>query len=207
MLSVSQAVDQSPFTLGKFYGNSRSTIADKSLRWTPLRAQSAHGSSSSEGYPSSPMSGSPSSSAAAPREKSTAPEYRPVSNISSQDHQHPWSKETRHATQETSFPPIVAPISHPSSSSHPHNQFAYSRSINPAHQVQRLREHDYPQLQATGSAAIFPTSAFPAEAAASGSDTHGHPPSPKAQRKAKGHVASACKPCKRAHLRSVFGSL
>lgn len=201
MLSVSQAVDQSPFTLGKFYGNSRSTIINKSLHWTPLRAPSALSSSSSEGYPSPPMSGSPSSSAAAPREKSTAPEYRSISSISSQD-QHPWSKETRNVSQETSLPPMVAP--HASSSSHLHNQFPHSRSINPAHQVQRSREHDYPQIQPTGSASNFSASAFPAEAGASGSDTHRPPASPKAQRKAKGHVASACKPCKRAHLRSVF---
>lgn len=29
-------------------------------------------------------------------------------------------------------------------------------------------------------------------------------PSPKPQRKTKGHVASACVPCKRAHLRFVY---
>ncbi|KAK3353101.1 hypothetical protein B0T25DRAFT_543661 [Lasiosphaeria hispida] len=32
------------------------------------------------------------------------------------------------------------------------------------------------------------------------------PPSPKPQRKTKGHVASACVPCKRAHLRFVYPS-
>lgn len=204
MLSVSQAVDQSPFTLGKFYGNSRSTIADKSLDWTPLRALSAHSSGSSEGYPSPPMSGSPSSSAAAPRENSTAPEYLPIPSIPSQDHRHPLSKETRNVSQETNLPPMTGSMLHPSSSSNLHGQFGYLKKVNAAQELQRSREHDYRQIQSTGSSSNFPTSAFPTEAGASGSDAHEHPSSPKSQRKAKGHVASACKPCKRAHLRSVL---
>lgn len=66
----------------------------------------------------------------------------------------------------------------------------------------------YQQQRAHGAAERHPYASHP-EPPATGYSTSDRPaisdgsgyPSPKAQRKTKGHVASACVPCKRAHLR------
>lgn len=75
-------------------------------------------------------------------------------------------------------------------------------------QFQYAQHRPQPQQQQIGAASIYPSVHSHQHPPMPSQDTEGRPvsensdhASPKSQRKTKGHVASACVPCKKAHLR------
>ena len=66
---------------------------------------------------------------------------------------------------------------------------------------QMMPQHPYPPMAGVGPPPpAYPVSPRPPVSTA-GPDAQQYAASPKTQRKTKGHVASACVPCKKAHLR------
>lgn len=195
-----------PFTkdISYEYGKGCEDSVSLSCGYIPKRVQEAkHWARDTclRAYPSPPMSGSlPATSAGAivasttsqPTEDHPARSYQhAVRNIPNQE---PYPEE-----QDRQYPAVTtAQIYHPEPSAN--NPFGFQRpGLQPGRPV------SYPQVLSRGidpqhygnqpPGIGYPVIARP--------QTMEHPPytSPKSQRKTKGHVASACVPCKKAHLR------
>jgi len=174
------------------------------LTWARADSESAAHLGS---YPSPPMSGSPplppkASQEAAERIQGTT--YQATS-------QDVYRGSLTTQGEERAQPTVPVPPRHSPSSTSERMSYAFPRL-----EGTMSRPLPYPQqLSAAGPQAPYrpmhgtvPTPPLPApqpysaSAQQPGPETL-RPPSPKPQRKTKGHVASACVPCKRAHLRFV----
>lgn len=168
-----------------------------------------------EAYPSPPMSGSPPLPSTAAHEGHLSGS---AANFSArfEGSQGRWPTDPLHNDQGTARDRSHGLL--PLSRSYP--QETPSRSSH----IRRLSENILPSVSRYGTQdprGIFPIPPrhSPGGSAIYGTPNTGHGPlqdpnsslprvtSPKSQRKAKGHVASACLPCKRAHLRLVALSL
>ncbi len=214
MLSVSRPVDRTPLPPG--YRHGISTPVTNGLRLfcdssqlesqTPFRA---------EAYPSPPMSGSPPLPSTAPHEGHVSGSAATFSARFDGSHGR-WPTDQLHGDQGALRDRTHGLL--PLSRSYP--QETPSRSTH----IRRLSENILPSVSRYGTQdprGMFP---IPPRHSPGGSSVYGPPltghglpqdpssslprvTSPKSQRKAKGHVASACLPCKRAHLRLVIVEL
>lgn len=206
--------DSSPLALrpSPLLGNRRGTT-DVARFALDLAGQKAETDSPARvgAYPSPPMSGSPLSQKAAseaserphlstgypttvpqdvyrgtssrpsPTESQPPPGYLSARDPFLRSHPQDASERMAHGYQQgVDYPP--RPISYPPQS---------LTSVSQAHPSQ-------PFLASTGGQS---TPGFPVTNRPPSIDSQSFSTSPKSQRKAKGHVASACVPCKRAHLR------
>jgi hypothetical protein len=187
-----------------------SSLSDTSLNspWAPKRADTG----ALWAYPSPPMSGSPPPSQKAPPVAGDGTQ-RPIGHLPPAPHHDAYRLSSNR-------PPSIDPRS---SQGQPPNPEPYGRLSRhelmgaPAYGYQQQSPHNapprplsyppqglpsLPQAQpfspATGSGAQI---GYAMSGRAHPSDTQPFATSPKSQRKVKGHVASACVPCKRAHLR------
>ncbi|KAK3944905.1 hypothetical protein QBC46DRAFT_251088 [Diplogelasinospora grovesii] len=216
--------DVSCTSLGQRRGISDLARIALDLNWARADSESAARSGS---YPSPPMSGSPplpskATQEAAERSQGTYQAtttqqdvYRGIQTTQGDDRLHP----------RTSLPPRPYPTEAPPENRMPfafsnnrslHASLSYSQQHAPQGVPQQQHQHQHQQQQqqsylqvprhGVGTAGPLPVPpvSYPAAAAASHhaiQEPLHHHGSPKNPRKTKGHVASACVPCKRAHLR------
>ncbi|TVY37267.1 hypothetical protein LSUB1_G006133 [Lachnellula subtilissima] len=193
--------DTSYIPLGERRG--RSDLARFSLdtSWASAVSDSAR----SRAYPSPPMSGSP---PLPPRRNPDSTDRGYGSYGSSGQDVLPGTQTPQSDTSEPRGPQLRAyqPEQHPQASystyrmediqpTPPHSYQQRGPPIVP-HMVQQ--QHPLYQSQVPQPPGPFPTADRPPTG-----EVTDYSESPKAQRKTKGHVASACVPCKRAHLRQV----
>lgn len=183
------------------------------LAWDTHSAK-AEISARTRAYPSPPMSGSPSLPPKDPRElygRSRGSGANLTPNL--QDAYRTNSTEQRPVDLRLQPPPPPPP--HPSRITGSYQQ---DSSMEPSYGYRGPEEHTIqppvysprdphginqgPHLQPYGSATVGTSSASQHSIGSGSSSIENQSmSSPKSQRKTKGHVASACVPCKRAHLR------
>lgn len=204
MLSVSRFVSQSPPSFGKHCGELPPLVNDRHFGRNTLEANLSRSPTTPEGYPSPPMSGSPPSSAAAPREASSSyyPAYSP--RAPSEELPALW-REDQHDPRRPSATPSASQFSDHSYHMRNHQYSHAPSQQDPSFITQHKQPHapEQPTHSYPPSSTHAPVTSNLAIAGSSSTGDQPHITSPKAQRKAKGHVASACKPCKKAHLRYV----
>lgn len=212
MLSASQPFDTSSFPLGRRRGISDLARVALDLTWANREAEWKT-LARSKAYPSPPMSGSPPLPPKAAQEASDRGHpLAPYPTSSPQDVYRGSSVQQAPIDPRAQQPaPRSLPRSYPQEPT-PAMTYAYRRPDEPP-----LPASYHPQ-QHQGMPPGLPQGIpqqpyMPAPgqgpSTAPGYPVPGGPPplesqpftSPKAQRKTKGHVASACVPCKRAHLR------
>lgn len=176
--------------------------------WVPERADTG----ALRAYPSPPMSGSPPSSQKAPSVAGEAAQ-RPTTHLPPTSHHDAFRLNSAR-------PPAIDPRS---SQVQILNQEAYGRLSRHepmermAYSYQQQSPHEAPPrplsfppqgLPSLSQAPSFASTTGPGAQMGYAMPGRAHPSdsqpfatSPKSQRKVKGHVASACVPCKRAHLR------
>ncbi|KAI5463435.1 hypothetical protein BGZ63DRAFT_441981 [Mariannaea sp. PMI_226] len=201
----SLTVDALPVSLGQRRGISDLARIALDLTWAPKRAE-FDDSARSRAYPSPPMSGSPPLPPNPFQEaggRGQAPGSYPPVNSQDAYNRTPSHQSPINPRGPTNMPP---PASRLYQQEQPPNMpYSYHR-----HEEAIAGPSSYHQLglpSMTQQQGYLPAS--------TGSSTQAHYPapgrqalsephqmtSPKSQRKTKGHVASACVPCKRAHLR------
>lgn len=195
MLSISRAVDQPPLSLGKLHGIPTPALRAGGFHWMSLGSNSDT-PAAAKAYVSSSLASSPALpsiiAAGAGQER-----YSPVITISgTQTHhdQHRWPSSNTNDSK----------IGHNTSLPRYHDTYANIANDGPrqpeVNPLSRIDNHVHQLVNKNISPAeSSPRTSLPATS--SGNETQTQPPSPKSQRKAKSHVASACVPCKRAHLR------
>lgn len=206
MLSVGRPVESAPFPPGNRHGVSNTPFHEGKFSWDPPKLQTDT-IVRPGGYPSPPMSGSPPFESARtahdPSPSGSSPHHSILSDASNTrwpvDHQggiqgnrtrgmiplsNTYPQETPRAPHmrrlsEQRLPPLMTcntPESISSLHGTPRQPFiSPSSSITPQHHVAPVHN----QVPESSNRVT----------------------SPRSQRKTKGHVASACVPCKRAHLR------
>lgn len=204
MLPRSLLVDEPPVPLGQRRGVSDLARIALDLTWAPKRAE-LDDSARSRAYPSPPMSGSPplpTKPFQGAGERGQAPGGYPTVN--------PQDGYRGTANQQSPIDPRGPPSMPPSlprlfqQEQQEAMPYPYRRPEEPL-----TRPSQYPQagvlgmsqqpgyLPAAGPSAPAP---YPVPSRPLVAESQ-QMTSPKSQRKTKGHVASACVPCKRAHLR------
>jgi len=193
MQSSTYRRDHSYISLGERRGKSDLARFSLDLSWTRAVSDGAH----SRAYPSPPMSGSP----------PLPPRRNPDSSDRGHGSYGSTGQDVFRGTQTSQpehpersrAPPLRA---YPEAPSQAPYQYRLE-DISPRGQYQSQPPQMLPQQpQQQHTYAPVTTPQF----STSERPSIGEAPefsSPKAQRKTKGHVASACVPCKRAHLRSV----
>lgn len=204
MLPRSLPVDATPVPLGQRRGISDLARIALDLTWAPKRAE-VDDSARSRAYPSPPMSGSPplpSKPFQGAGERGQVPGGYPAANPQdayrgTPNHQSPIDPRGPHNMSQ-SLPRLFQQEQQDAM------PYPYRRPEDSL-----ARPAPYPQpgvpgmpqqqgyLTTGGPSASAP---YPAPSRLPGAETQ-QMTSPKSQRKTKGHVASACVPCKRAHLR------
>lgn len=204
MLSISQPVDTAQIPLGQRRGISDVARIALDLNWEPTRAEQRV-APSSWAYPSPPMSGSPPLPSKAPRDiggRGQAPGSYP--NTVGKDayagtiNQPPY-------IDHRGLPSMPPPLPSLFQQETPERMmYSYQRPEDPL-----ARPPPYPL--AGGPGMVHQPNYLPtggpgvgglySVASRSSTIDNQQVNSPKSQRKTKGHVASACVPCKRAHLR------
>lgn len=189
-------------------GTSDLSKSSLNLPWAPERADTG----ALRAYPSPPMSGSPPPSQKAPPVPGDAAQ-RPIGPLP------PASHHDAFRLGSTRPPPIdprssqgQLPNQEPYGMLSRHEQMermAYGYQQQSPHEAPP-RPLSYPPqgLPSLSQTQPFTSAAGPGPQMGYAMPGRAHPPdtqpfatSPKSQRKVKGHVASACVPCKRAHLR------
>jgi hypothetical protein len=204
MQAISQHREKSSIPLGQRRGVSDLARFALDLTWASKRAESET-AARSRAYPSPPMSGSPPLPPKANQEAGDRSQAQAsYQTTSQQDVYRGASTATTPADirgQQSAPPPSVR--SYPPEP--PDRMTYYPRPEDPMHRPVPyppqgsavLPQQSYMSLPGAGSSSLtaFPVTSRP--------PAQENPPytSPKSQRKTKGHVASACVPCKRAHLR------
>ena len=200
MNSSSPQGDISNISLGERRGKDDLARSSLDLSW----ARAATDSARLRAYPSPPMSGSP--------------PIPPGRNLDSSDRSHgSYSLGGQDVYRGAQPPHTQAPENmgqpvraYPAEQAPPPAFFAPFRMDMPAGQLQYHQQQPFmvPQQQHQQQQPFSPLSQHPHQTSA-GFPTPDRAPiregtdytSPKNQRKTKGHVASACVPCKKAHLR------
>lgn len=203
MLSINSPVHAAPFPLGQRRGNPDVASIAIDLTWAPKRAE-VSSSALSRAYPSPPMSGShPLPPKATPEAGGRGEAPSGYSTAPAQDVYR--GAQTQPPSIDLRGPPIMTPsLPRPFPQEPPERMsYGYQRPDQPhrplSYPAQGIsgvsQQHSYlpPGGPAVGAAFPAPSRPLTAESA--------QIISPKSQRKTKGHVASACVPCKRAHLR------
>lgn len=214
MLSASQPFDTTSFPLGRRQGTSDLARSALELTWADREAESK-ALARSKAYPSPPMSGSP-PLPPKPLQEAGDRGQQPTSYPTS-------SPQDVHRGSSTRQPPPPDPRAQPPGP--PPLPRAYAQEPAPAMTYASYRRHDEPAPLPSAyhpqhhqglppplpgmSQQPYMHVGVPIPSAGPGYPVPGGPPplesqpftSPKTQRKTKGHVASACVPCKRAHLR------
>ncbi|KHN98079.1 C6 zinc finger domain-containing protein [Metarhizium album ARSEF 1941] len=220
MLSTSRSLDTSssplsphPSLLLLDYGR------DHKLAWDTKSAK-AEISARAPAYPSPPMSGSPSLPPKDPRSFHGRSEgLGGYSTTSLQDAYRTTSAQNRPVDQRLQLPPPrrPPPQHHPRMSvqyqKESNTESAYGYQASEGHSIQTAAlyssrgppginraRHQHPQPYGSAIAGTGTASQQSTEGGPSSTENQSMS-SPKSQRKTKGHVASACVPCKRAHLR------
>ncbi|KAI1377739.1 hypothetical protein F4677DRAFT_46317 [Hypoxylon crocopeplum] len=200
--------EQSNFPLGRRRGISNLANFALDLSWA--RAETDCALSSTRAYPSPPMSGSPPPLPPKPNpevgdrgqggyQPASHDAYRPSSTIP--------GGEYRAAPPQPPLPPPTAGVPRPFLPEGPERmQYSYHRPDEtmgrpmsyPPQPGPMMPQPHYPLPPVVGPS--LGPSPYQMQSNPQGAE---NPPftSPKSQRKTKGHVASACVPCKRAHLR------
>lgn len=191
MQSSTYRRDHSYISLGERRGKSDLARFSLDLSWTRAVSDGAH----SRAYPSPPMSGSPplpprrnpdSSDRGHGSYGSTGQDVFRGTQTSQPEHPErsraPPLRAYQEALPQVGYPPYRMEDIPPQVQYQPRPQ------MQPQQQQQVYAPVTTPQFSTAERPSIGETPDFS---------------SPKAQRKTKGHVASACVPCKRAHLRSV----
>lgn len=206
MLSVSRPVDSAPFPPGNRHGNSKSLFHEGQVSLYPpkQRSEPIHRSG---GYPSPPMSGSPPFEPARAAPDLGSSGSSPRHSMPSDASQTRWRVE-QHPGAPTNLPRGLLPLSS-----------TYPQETHRGPHIRRRSEHRLPplltyntpesisglhgtQMQSYASPAPSITSQHTTSQPRSAMpDSSIRQTSPRSQRKPKGHVASACVPCKKAHLR------
>ncbi len=194
--------DTSYISLGERRGKSDLARFSLDLSWARAVSDSAR----TRAYPSPPMSGSP----PLPPRRNPEPSDRGHGSYGSsgqgvfQGTQAPQLDLSEHRGPLLRYPPDSAPPA-----SYPTYRI---EEIQPAQLHFQPPRPQLPLQQQTQHHGYPSHGAHPQQPSAPFSSTPDRPPvreaaefsSPKQQRKTKGHVASACVPCKRAHLRQVL---
>lgn len=213
MLSVSRPVERTPLPPGYRHGISTPVTSGLKLFCDSSRLQ-PDTPVRPEAYPSPPMSGSPPLPSTAAHKGHASGNAAAFTAARLEGTHAKWPTEQLH-------------VDHTSVRDRPHGLLPLSRSYpqetpSRSTHIRRLSENVLPSVSRYGTQ--DPRGVFPIPPRHSPGDPHGHygtptpirdlsqdpnstlprVTSPKSQRKAKGHVASACLPCKRAHLRCVF---
>ncbi|TVY16531.1 hypothetical protein LARI1_G005218 [Lachnellula arida] len=193
--------DTSYISLGERRGKSDLARFSLDLSWASAVSDSAR----SRAYPSPPMSGSP---PLPPRRNPDSSDRGHGSYGSSGQDVFPGTQTPQSDTSEPRGPQLRAyqPEQHPQASYAPYRMDDLQPTPPHAYQqrgpqiVPHMMQQQHPlyQSQAPQPPGPFSTADRPPTGEATD-----YSESPKAQRKTKGHVASACVPCKRAHLRQV----
>lgn len=206
MLSVGRPVESAPFPPGNRHGASNTLFHEGKFSWDPPK-QRTEPIVRSGGYPSPPMSGSPpfesARTAQAPSSSNSSPHHGILSDAS----QPRWTLDQQIGTI-SNRPRGMIPMSN-----------TYPQETPRAPHIRRRSEHRLPPLLTYNTPEsisslhgtprqpyVSPAPSITPQSAASQirnpvSEPSVRVTSPRSQRKTKGHVASACVPCKRAHLR------
>lgn len=203
MLFIQTTVGDHRLEFGKGYDGLDSARCGYTQTWAQ-NTQEQEKDACVKAYPSPPMSGSlPPSSAGAPAasDPNRPRDNRPQTILQNVDrgmiHQqsttepripHAAAGPITQAYQAES--PSSGPYGYQRQEPPPGRPLSYPQMLGPS-----LHQHQYIHPGSVSSTVGYPVTARP--------QTMEHPPhtSPKSQRKTKGHVASACVPCKKAHLR------
>lgn len=207
MLSVRRPFDTTSPPLGQRPGVPHLASGPSDLGWETKRAE-LEASARSRAYPSPPMSGSPPLPPKAAREANERSEAQALySSALPQDVYRQRSMQQPPADHRQHLPPPVS-VSRPYPQEPSRGPYGFQRSYEepmpqtPLYSPQQ--HHRTPQgvyqQQYTASAGPSSEGSYSMTGRASGLENQSYT-SPKSQRKTKGHVASACVPCKRAHLR------
>ncbi|CAM1511512.1 Fc.00g090250.m01.CDS01 [Cosmosporella sp. VM-42] len=204
MLSRSQPVDATQIPLGQRRGISDLARIALDLTWAPQRAE-YKAAAPSRAYPSPPMSGSPSLSskstqAAGDRGQALGgyPTTSPQDAYRGPSNQQPPNESRGPPNMPPSLPRLFQ------QELQERMPYGYQRTEDPLSRPSQYPppgvpgiSHQQNYLPAGGpnAGAAYPAPSRPLTA------ENQQMGSPKSQRKTKGHVASACVPCKRAHLR------
>lgn len=209
MLSVSRPLDTRSFPLGQRPGIALLASGASDSAWESKVAESA-ASARIRAYPSPPMSGPPNVPTRPSREASQRGEA-PILYSSSAVPQHGYRErplQLQPQPQRHGQPP---PQRLPPPRSYPHEPLRAPRGfpgpeeaipLTPLYTPHQPRGASQPAFQRPHTAASGHSSEgpYPMASRTSAAENQSFSP-PKSQRKTKGHVASACVPCKRAHLR------
>lgn len=197
MQSLTHRRDNSYISLGERRGKSDLARFSLDLSWARAVSDNAH----SRAYPSPPMSGSP---PLPPRRNPDASDRGHGSYGSGGQDVFRGPPTSQSGLIERSRGPPIQGYQQQQQQPLPPASFTPYRMEDMPSQVQYQQHRPLmaPQQQ---SQHTYPPQAPPSFSAAGGAPIGEVPEysSPKAQRKTKGHVASACVPCKRAHLRLV----
>lgn len=204
MLSISQPVDSTHISLGERRGISDLARVALDLARAPVR-ENPYTVATSPAYPSPPMSGSSPLPSRAAQDvggrgpppggyPSVAPEdaYRVNSTI---------RKPTEHRGMPNMAPSLPSLFQQEASDrmaySYPRPEDALSRPppYHPTGAPGMAHQQNYLPMGGPSAGSAYPVPTRPLNM------ENQQISSPKSQRKTKGHVASACVPCKRAHLR------
>ncbi len=206
MLSVSRPVESAPFPPGHRHGISNTFFHEEQISlYSPK--QRSEPIARSGGYPSPPMSGSPPFEPARAAQDLGSSSGSPRHNVLRDGSHTRWRVE-QHPAAATNQSRGLLPLSN-----------TYPRETPRGPHLRRRSEHRLPPLltynttesisglhgtprQPYVSPAPSITPQHPAaQPQSSTPDASNRVTPPRAQRKPKGHVASACVPCKKAHLR------
>ncbi|POR35930.1 Uncharacterized protein TPAR_03875, partial [Tolypocladium paradoxum] len=207
MLSARSPFDTASLPLGKRPGVPHLASGASDLDWETKRTES-EASARSRAYPSPPMSGSPPLPPKAAREANERGEAAALySSALPQDVYRERSMQQPPADHRQHLPPPV-PVSRPYPQEPSRGPYGFQRPHEepmpqtPLYSPQQPHglSHGVYHQQYTASAGPSSEGSYSVTSRASGLENQSCT-SPKSQRKTKGHVASACVPCKRAHLR------
>ena len=206
MQARSPCREQSSNPLGRRRGASDLALFALDLTWAPTRAESET-AAQSRAYPSPPMSGSPPLPPKATQEAGDDVQAQGRYSTTTPHDVYRGASTANPRGDMRGQPPIPPPPPARSYAPEPPDRLPYY----PRPEEAMNRHVPYPP-QGSSSTGPPPQSYMPLPGPAPSLNTgpvgpRPPPPegapytSPKSQRKTKGHVASACVPCKRAHLR------
>lgn len=206
MLSVGRPVESAPFPPGNRHGISNTLFHEGKFSWdTPKQRTDV--TVRPGGYPSPPMSGSPPFEPARPAQDLSSSGSSPHHSASATASQARWKLEQQ-SGGTAPHPRGLLPLSHTYPQETPRGPHIRRRS---EHRLPPLLTYNTPEsvhsLHGTPRQPyVSPAPSITPQHSASQLRTAVPDPgtrvtSPRSQRKTKGHVASACVPCKKAHLR------